>query len=480
MRILKNIFPFLALFLTIPFIGYSQQNKSDETICRLGFNYDISKNRNWGYQQLVVTKVYPYSSAESAGLKSFDIIESIHDMNVNTLSSEEIDQLLNPIGQSEVLLTVKNLSHGSRQILIKKDCKKRNAITEDQLASAFAMYSLETTREQDFTCPFKTNVTTDSVSFDQFKTFAFSPIDENNRKLEEHINESIENELSKKGLTLDNVQPDLLIQTYYYFDKNPNYAGANRLVVQKETIYRYNSVRQAIEQFPFLPTSASESEAAYLLQFGVRLIDQKLEPGRILWECEANEMMETAYALDDYAQIHVPLMFMQYPYTKYNRNVPYRVSLKSYNYTGISYDIDHLDRVIEVKRDAPAYAAGIRARDVIERIGRHRMNHTPEEFSSAYKQFITKTLGYRDPKSLFTDANGFPYCMTWDVFKYPQVVDALEEPDNLGAFSYLYYFTPYVNPSGNNACVFRIKRGKEKKEIIVRPTIRTEMTIEVK
>ena len=44
----------------------------------------------------------------------------------------------------------------------------------------------------------------------------------------------------------------------------------------------------------------------------------------------------------------------------------------------------------------------------------------------------------------------------------------------------LYYFAPYINPSGNNACTFNIKRGKTKLEVIIRPTIRSEVTVEIK
>lgn len=478
MTYMRKIILFLALLAAIHTTGNSQQK--NETICRLGFDYDISQSRNWGYNQLVVTKVYPYSSAELAGLKKFDIIDTINGIDVRTISDGEIEQLLNPAGQSEVVMTVKNLAHDSRQILIKKDCKKSLSISEDQLASAFSMYSLETTKEVDFTCPFKTTVTKDTVSFSQFKTFAFSPIDENNRELEEKINENIKNELTKKGMTVDVVQPDILIQTYYYFDKNPNYVGTNKIVVKKEAVYRYNLAHNKVEKFPFLASNTSESEAEYLLQFGIRLIDQKIQPGRVLWECESNELMETAYSLNDYAQAHTPLMFMQYPYVKYSLNVPYHISMKSYNYTGISYDINRLDLISEVKRNSPAYEVGIRAKDVVEKIGRNKMGYTSEEFSKAYKQFITKTLSYRDPKTIFTDSNGFKYCMLWDVFKYPQVADAINEPDNLGAFSYLYFFTPYINPTGNNACTFVIRRGKEKKEVVIRPTIHTETTIEVK
>ena len=226
--------------------------------------------------------------------------------------------------------------------------------------------------------------------------------------------------------------------------------------------------------------AAAEAEAEYLLQFGIRIIDQKDIPGRVLWECEANELLEDSYRLDEYARVHVPLMCMQYPYTKYGRNVPFKVSKKTYNYTGISYDIDKLDQVVDVDRNSPAYAAGIRPRDIIEKIGRHKMDHSAEEFSSAYKRFITNTMQYRDPKTMFTDANGFKYCMFWDVFKYPQIADASQSSDYLPAFSYLYYFAPYINPSGNNACTFNIKRGKTKLEVIIRPTIRSEVTVEIK
>ena len=108
------------------------------------------------------------------------------------------------------------------------------------------------------------------------------------------------------------------------------------------------------------------------------------------------------------------------------------------------------------------------------------MNYSAEEFTAGYKNFISKTMKYRDPKTQFTDANGFKRCMYWDTFNYPKVADALQSSGNVGAFSYLYYYAPYVNPAGNNACTFDIKRGKNKMEIIVRPTIRREITVEIK
>ena len=302
----------------------------------------------------------------------------------------------------------------------------------------------------------------------------------NNSKLETAINESIEKELTKKGMTVDTDRPDIIVQTFYFFDKNPNYKGANKILVEKEPIYRYNFNHSKMETFPFLNSMSAEAEAEYLLQFGFRLIDQRDVPGRILWECEANELLEDSYRLDEYARIHAPLMCMQYPYVKYQRNVPFKVNQKTYNYTGLSYDIDRMEQIADVDKNSPAYAAGLRPRDIVEKINDQKMNYTAEEFSAAYKGFITNTMKYRDPKTQFTDANGFKRCMFWDTFKYPQVADAIQKPGNKTAYSYLYYYAPYINPSGNNACTFDIKRGKNKMEIIVRPTIRRSVTVEVK
>ena len=204
----------LSVLLLFAFLTGFAQNRN---ICRLGITYDISQSDHWG--------------------------------------------------KNEVLLTIGNLANPAKQVLVKKECKKGNAITEEQLATAFSMYSLETTSEREFVCPFKTTVTADPVDLGKFKTFAFSAIDENNSKLETAINESIEKELTKKGMTVDTDRPDIIVQTFYFFDKNPNYKGANKILVEKEPIYRYNFNHSKMETFPFLNSMSAEAEAEYLLQF---------------------------------------------------------------------------------------------------------------------------------------------------------------------------------------------------------------------
>ncbi len=449
-------------------------------VCRLGITYEVSHSSHWGKGKPVVTGIIPYSPAESAGVKLNDIILTIDGVQTVNLTADEITEMLNPAGKNELLLTIANLSTPSKQILIKKDCKKNNAITEEQLAVAFCMYSLETTSEREFICPFKTTTTADPVDFGQYKTFAFSPIDENNNELETTINASIEKILIEKGLVVDTDNPDIIIETFYFFDKNPNYKGINKIVIDKELTYRYNFLTSKMEQMPFLNPMASEAEAEYLLQFGFRMVDQQYVPGRVLWECESNELLKESYHLDDYVRIHAPLMCMQYPYVRYQQNVKFNVNQKTYNYTGLSYDINHLEQVVSVDKNSPAHTAGMRGGDIIEKINDLKVNSTAEEFSASYRGFITSTMKYRDTKTIFTDVNGFKRCMFWDTFNYPRVAEAIQKNSNKAVYSYLYYYAPYINPLGNNACTFNIRRGKEKMEFIVRPTIRRSVTVEIK
>ena len=160
----------LSALLLVACVVIWAQNRN---VCRLGITYEVSQNVHWGKGKPVVTGIIPYSPAELAGIKVNDIILTIDGVQTMDISPDEITELLNPAGKNELLLTVANLSAPSKQILIKKECKRSNAITEEQLAVAFCMYSLETTSEREFVCPFKTTTTTDPVDFLQYKTFAF-------------------------------------------------------------------------------------------------------------------------------------------------------------------------------------------------------------------------------------------------------------------------------------------------------------------
>jgi hypothetical protein len=447
-------------------------------VCRLGFAYDLSRSPSWGYGKPVVTEIYPLSDAMKAGLKAGDIIETIDGVAVECRDTAMIAELLNPAGrENSVMLTVTNLSDVCRELNVGKDCKPTDAITEDRLAAAFAMYSLETTSERGFVCPFITT-TPDAADFARFKTYAFALADENNRRLEEIINESIEKELKEKGLTRDTIAPHMLVETFYFLKKNPSYkasAATDRRIVT----YRYDCASKRMEKFPFLDNAAPEADAEYMLQLGIRMIDNCDKRRRVVWECESNEMMSAAFRLENYARTHIPLMFMQYPYVRRNRNVSFTVTRKEYNYTGLNYDIDRLGRIMRVDAGSPARMAGLRENDVVETIDNLSLSGSAEEFTAAYKRFIISTMPLRDRETVFTDVHGFGYCMYWNKLKYTQVVDAIRAPRNRAVFAYLYKYAPYVNPSGVNTLTFSVRRGREKTDVTVIPSVRTEETITI-
>ena len=473
---MRQIFFIIAVFFSLTTV------KAQDVSCRYGFSYEISNDPHWGKDKPVITSVYPNSPAERAGIKPYDIIEEVEGVPVTENVLDDIHLFLNPEGKNVVELTIKNFTDEARKVKVLKECKSTMSLSEEQLATAFAMYAVEYTHERLFSCPFVTTQTKDEVDFSLFKSFDFFGSEDSQPELAKKINELIKKELMKRGLKHSPVEPDIIIQVYYSFNKNPNFKPKTARKTDKEDaeyVYRYDINRDRMAKLPFLPPGTIETEAEYILKLGYRLEDRKFETGRVLWECEANELLNESYSLEEFAFIHIPLMTMQFPYMKYGRNVQYRMSKKKYNYTGINYSIEDISRVASVDEFSPAAKAGVMPFDKIDAIEDKRMDRTSQQLTSAYRQFLVNTIGLRNEKTRFVDANGFPDCMYWDEFKYPQVVKAFNNKRNMTVFSYLFKYAPFINPSGNNTCSFKLRRGKEKLEYILRPEIRSEITVVV-
>jgi hypothetical protein len=458
--------------------------KARDMSCRYGFSYEISNDPHWGKNKPVITSVYPHSPAERAGIKPYDIITAVEGVPVTENVLDDIYLFLNPEGKETVELTVKNFADDERKVRIKKECKSTHSISEDQLAAAFAMYAAEYTHERLFSCPFVTTRTKDEIDFSAFRSFDFSGGSSDLPEPARKMNDLIKKELTNRKLRYDPVNPDLIIQIYYSFNKNPNYKPetpkrTNKKKEDHNYVYRYDITRDRMVKFPFLPPDAIETEAEYILKLGFRMEDNTFQKGRIIWECEANELMNESFSLENFAFVHIPLMCMQFPYMKYGRNVQFRLTKKKYNYTGINYNIDNISEIASVDPYSPAARAGILPYDRVDAIADKRMDRTAPQYTAAYRRFLVNTLKLRDETTRFVDANGFPDCMYWDELKYPQVVREFNSGKNLTVFSYLFQYAPFINPAGNNTCSFKLRRGKEKLEFILRPEIRTENTLMV-
>ncbi len=464
----------LGFYLSV----FSQQ--PNEFVCRLGFTFEMSQQNSWGKNKPVVLSVQPSSPAEASGIKINDIIVAINDAPTEGKMLNTINDWLLNNPSDQIKLTVSNLSYKNKDITIYKDCKLANAINEKELASVYSFYSLEDIQERSFTCPFKTALNQDA-NFMNYKTFGFASVDENNKNLENVINDEIKKTLESRGLTYKQNNPDLIVHTYYSYNKNLNYEGS--LNAEKYPVAcRYNMHTATMENLPiYYHPLINQKQAQFLLNFGIRLIDRNRSSNNnlfVAWECEANEMLSADYKLEAYSNFHIPLMLMQYPYPQTKETAQFRFTKMKYNYTGLNYNINDLKEIIDVDRFSPAYQVSVQPGDEVEKINGIKVENNPQTASSAYKQFIYKTMSLRDSKTTYTNASGFTQCMYWDVFNYAQIADIFKKPEYATTYSYLFYFEPYINLSGTNIITFDIKRGKQKISLKVTPVINTESSFE--
>jgi len=476
---MKIIISFLIL-LNCYFIGFAQNEPM--SICYHGFTFEMSTQKNWGYNKPVVLTVTPNSSADANGIKVYDIIEEINGKKTEGQTIGTINDWLQDSLKEPLTLNIRNLKDASRVVTLIRQCMPANALTEKDLASIYVFYSLEDAQNRAFTCPFNTSAAS-GVNLESYKTFGFAPINKDNKDLEGNIDAVIRTSLEEKGLKYAQNNPDLIINTYYSLNKNLNY-NKNYDNDKLPTETRYDVVTHKMVLLPIYYSPFIDSkQAEYLLNLGIRFVDRKLSANNrdaVVWECESNELVQSGnYTVDKYAVFHIPLMLMQYPYIRSNETAKFHYSHSRYNYTGISYNIDKLKEIVYIDRLSPASKVDLQIGDKILEINRIKFNDNPKSADSRYKQFIFKTMNLRDHKTQYTDANGFTKCMFWDKFKYAEVNKEFMKPDNSTTFSYLFYFEPYINLSGTNIVTFFIERNKQKTAVSIKPLIVTEDIFEI-
>jgi len=464
----------LLALLTGCLIAFSQAEPA--MVCQYGFTFEISMQKNWGYGQPVVLTVTPNSQADAAGLRINDIIEKI---NEKPTAGENIETIISWLKSStdQIQLTISNLKESHQSRTLSKICRMNNSLSEKDLVNVYMFYSLEDAQTRAFTCPFKTIVSPVS-NLIQYTSFGFDVPDPNNLTLEKNINAVIRKNLEDKGLKYSEKSPDLIVQTHYSLIPNPNFIN-DPSVDKLPVVYRYNVQTKSMDKLPiYYHPLIQRNQAKFFLKLGIRLYDNKKNKNNVIWECEANELLQSGYSLADYAEFHIPLMFMQYPYPKSTETAEFYYARYKYNYTGIHYNMDNLKEITEVDPSSPAEKAGIQAGDIIEKINNIKLVNNAKTADNNYKQFIYKTSPLRDPATQFTNAEGFTRCMYWNKIKYAQIQDEFQKPEYSATFSYLFYFEPYINLSGTNIITFNIMRGKQKSEIKVKPSVISEEIFE--
>jgi membrane-associated protease RseP (regulator of RpoE activity) len=423
--------------------------QSGTSTCSLGFTYEISDDKSWGYKEPVVIEITPGSPAERAGLKLNDIILSINKNGTYLKSSSTIRSWFN-LNEGEMFLAVRNFEHSFKEMTIAKDCRHSSAIKEAQLAPVFAFYSLEDVQERRFVMPVRTK-TNDNALFNNYRTFAFAPSDESTRDLDERINAIFIRSLSEKGLRYNPDDPDFIIQTFYSYQNNGMFKENSTTFGSYQPVWRFDTRSHRIVKVPvYDPTEAVRvDDIAYNLEFGYRFYDRKyIRAGELslVWEGEVKERLSSHYSLVDYLELNLPLMLLKFPYPGNLSLATYQVKYLKYNYTGIGYDMNDLKSVVSVDPGSPAAVAGILPGDRVTNIQGQSFDHTSQSLTEGYRRFLAETMNLRDKNTRYTDTNGFKDCMFWDITNYGAVSQAISDNRRYkAAFSYLFNFNQYIN-----------------------------------
>lgn len=473
---MKRVLSIVALFFVMGFgIGVYAQNS--EVTCNLGFTFEMGDESGWGHKEPVVVEITPGSPAERAGLELNDIILSVNG-NGTYLKSYQTVLSWFDLQPDVMKLAVRNFQHAFKEITIQKDCRPANAIKEAQLAPVFAFYSLEDVQSRRFLIPVKTTVN-EKALFHNYRTFAFSPVDENTRQIDERVNAIFIRALGELGLEYDPADPDFIIQTYYDYGSNPMFKADSPTLGSYQPVWRFDLRAGRMVKLPLYDPSEAVrvDDIAYNLEFGYRFFDRKfLEPGEMLliWEGEVKERLSGRYDLLDYLEMNLPLLLKKFPNPGNKSFGTYHVNYQKYNYTGIGYNMNDLKTVVSVDPGSPADKAGILPGDVIVNIQGQDFDHTPQSLTEGYRRFIAETMNLRDKNSRYTDSNGFKDCMFWEVSQYHAVSEAIANNRRYkSAFSYLFNFNQYIDWNTPLSINIILRRDGKEMSFAVTPEIMT-------
>lgn len=434
----------------------------------VGLEYQLSYNDNWGANRPVILTVYPNSPAAQTGLRSGDIIEAINGQETHTMPEEEMIRLLQSEGGASVDLLVSNFAYHRVERHLKPMAQPTGALTERDIARAFGMYSLEDESDILISYPISTG-TEGKTDLINYETFGFVRTNKQHTNRDALIEQQITEALQALGLTYDQKNPDLLVDTYYSITENSAYdaAASRRSAVQ--TSLRIDPKAHKLVELPILPVGSDKTLARFYLKFGITIYSGVNEH-KMLWTSEAEELLSDDYLLTDYTALTVPVMLLQFPFTRYFNSLVVRFATHRYLSLGINYQANNISTIHSLSPHSPAAEAGLRAGDEIVAInGRHI--GTADELSKGYLAFVKKSMSCRTHERPFAIKDGPTNCRYWDAEDYARVAKLLDKDKYFGGFSYLFAFNPWITTAPRTGVVIDYLRDGVMQRVIVEPKL---------
>lgn len=468
----------LLCFLLLSLVESKSQEYGKN--CFYGISFDVSRNANWGYGELVITAVDPYSPAEKAGVKVGDIIMEINGKATYLRDNQMIANLLFGNYDAVTKFTIRNMNTYFKEYELTRKCINYNTVNEQQLSEMFSGYSVEDTNTRRFVLPMRVTPTK-SADFADYHSYDFSSVKGDIPSIDENINRLLDRELQSKGLVRDTVNPDIVIQTYYIRIPNIGFTGLTDNPNYTPETWRYDVAKKKMVTLPIFDSKDRNvtSKAQYIIEFGFTLYDRKyLQEGELvqIWDCNLHDYLSSRYSIEEYVRFHTPLMLMQFPFSTKKDESEYTVKFNRYNYTGLYFDTEDLSVVKDIDVDSPAYRAGLRVGNRVRRIDNKPIIANREAAVANYRKFIAETDQLRDGNSLFVDADGKKQ-MLWNPIYERDIQKAFDKKSSMTSFAYLYKFSDYIDPSDDRSVTIEAWDGMQVRRFVVTPEQRESITI---